>query len=135
MQRYVINLIIHLKITDKVEVLPSDYCCGNANIDDGRHKQDNEGVYISGNNLSKHKHCGPFCFDYCAALYRCPRHEVLLQPCHYKEVITTVTIDDQTIEVIGSPTLTVSPLLQALYKLWRNDTSIFLKKFLRRYEL
>jgi hypothetical protein len=41
--------------------------------------------------------------------------------------------DDEEIEVTGPPTLTVSPLLQAPYRLWRNDTSILLNTVFQNF--
>jgi hypothetical protein len=79
---------------------------------------------IGGDTWDEGLDCGP-CNNHCAARYRCYRHEEAMERCHWKKTPLQVIVNGEERTVVDI-SLTVNPILQAPYGLWRNETSIFL---------
>jgi hypothetical protein len=118
---------INFNHTDTVEVYHNDRCCNFKNADSGweNAKIDTVEKVQKGRDYKVSQiGCGP-CKNWAKARCRCTRRKQSLQRCHYNETPLKVVIDNQEVKVLDS-FLSVSPILQAPYGLWRNETSIFL---------
>jgi hypothetical protein len=89
-----------------------------------RNIKDTKELVIGGDTWDEGPDCGP-CNNHCAARYRCYRHEEPMERCHWKETPLQVIVNGEERTVVDI-SLTVNPILQAPYGLWRNETSIFL---------
>jgi membrane-bound inhibitor of C-type lysozyme len=69
-------------------------------------------------------HCGT-CYDRCAARYKCHRHKVSVQRCHYLETELKVIINGDNY-IYANSHISVGPVFQSPYVFWRNDTTTIL---------
>jgi hypothetical protein len=79
---------------------------------------------VDGDTWDKNLDCG-LCNNHCAARYRCYRHEEPMERCNWKETPLQVIVNGEE-KTIVDISLTVNPILQVFYGLWRNETSVFL---------
>jgi hypothetical protein len=112
---------------DLVEVWHNDKCCFDVEWEKAwNDKSINKSDKIQGGKDWKARQAGcGTCWNRCAARYRCTRHKVSMQRCHYQETSLSVIIDNIEREYIQN-SISVGPAFQSPYGFWRNETSTIL---------
>jgi hypothetical protein len=84
---------IGFNYTNRIELWHNDKCCKGIDFDLGwKNTKDAQELILGGEDLKQKVHCFT-CYDRCAARYKCRRHKVSMQRCHYLETELKVIIN------------------------------------------